>query len=593
MLTFIGVLVIIVILTLSLINYFTVRKTLVKDVREKQLLTFLEASQSDIQMVLEKAIETSVSLANDPLLIDWFKNGEVDERIGELAKAKLDYLQKQMGYITVFAVNDLTKNYWAENYKKLDVVSETDPDDSWFFDFMRMRKEIVLNFDYNQELDQTLFFFNALMGTVSNPIGTAGIGLNPDTFVKEFMERKITPSSKLWLLDENGVIQISQDKEEINKSIKTIVPSIKDNMIASRQSVFSDIEWNNDYYEFAIMKVGTTNFKMLVAAPMEELTSLLNPIRNNTIIFGILFFIITFILVLALTNSITKPIARITQVAQEFSDGNLKKEVSEEFTKRSDEIGNLANAFMHMREQISVIIKQVVNTTGIISDGSNLLTESSNDLSQRSMQQASSTEEVSASMEEMGANISQNADNALETEKIMDKASKDTELGGVIVKDAVNAIRTIYDNVVIIEEISFQTNILALNAAVEAARAGEHGKGFAVVAAEVRKLAERSRIAAAKINELATSSVEVAERAGEIFVKLVPDIQKSFDLVREITAASKEQDAGANQINKAIMDLDQVTQGNANAAENISKLTNEFAAEIEELRNVIQFFKIN
>lgn len=592
-LTLIESLVIVIILSISVINFFTVRKTLIKDIREEQLLSFVEASQSDIQMVIEKAIETSTMLAEDPTLQKWFSEGETDKGIGILAKKKLD-LMVESGYFTVFAVNNVTKNYWSNGDKLLDVLSTSDPDDSWFFDFIKMGKKIVLNFDYNQELNQTLFFFNALMGPTNNPLGAAGVGINPDNLIKELTKRKITPNSKLWITDQAGIIQISGTKEEINKNISMFLPTNIVSQITNQsdKSVISDIVWNDDKYEFAKMKIGTTDFLIIVAAPTAELVELLNPIRVNTIVLGIIFSIITLILVFLLTKSMVDPLKRITNIANEFATGNLIPQIDEELTSRTDEIGKLSAAFEEMKTQISRIIIQVKKSTNIVSDGSQVLTSSSQELQSRATQQAAATEEVSASMEEMSSNISQNASNAKQTEDIMDKAYKETEIGGAIVSKTVDAIKNINQNVKIIEEIAMQTNILALNAAVEAARAGEHGKGFAVVAAEVRKLAERSRESASEINELANSSVDVAERAGKIFTELVPVIQNSFNLVREISAASNEQDIGANQVNKAIMELDQVSQENARSADNITSLTKEFVDEVIQLQEAISFFKV-
>ncbi len=192
----------------------------------------------------------------------------------------------------------------------------------------------------------------------------------------------------------------------------------------------------------------------------------------------------------------------------------------------------------------------------------------------------------------MSSNIRQNADNAIQTEKIASKSATDAQEGGKAVLETVAAMKDIAGKISIIEEIARQTNLLALNAAIEAARAGEHGKGFAVVASEVRKLAERSQRAAAEISELSSTSVGVAESAGNMLSKIVPDIQKTAELVLEISASSREQDAGAEQINKAIQQLDQVIQQNAGASEEMASTAEELASQAEQLQSTIAFFKI-
>jgi len=195
-------------------------------------------------------------------------------------------------------------------------------------------------------------------------------------------------------------------------------------------------------------------------------------------------------------------------------------------------------------------------------------------------------------MEQMAANIKQNADNALQTEKIALKSAEDAKEGGEAVAQTVSAMKQIAEKISIIEEIARQTDLLALNAAIEAARAGEHGKGFAVVASEVRKLAERSQTSAAEISSLSGSSVEVAEKAGNMLVKIVPDIQKTAELVQEISAASNEQNAGADQINKALQQLDQVIQQNSSASEEMASTSEELSGQAEQLQTTINFFKI-
>jgi methyl-accepting chemotaxis protein len=214
-------------------------------------------------------------------------------------------------------------------------------------------------------------------------------------------------------------------------------------------------------------------------------------------------------------------------------------------------------------------------------------------MSQGATEQAAAAEEASSSMEQMSSNIRQNADNAMQTEKIAVKSADGARQGGTAVNETVHAMKEIANKISIIEEIARQTNLLALNAAIEAARAGEHGKGFAVVASEVRKLAERSQKAAAEISELSASSVEVAERAGALLGQMVPDIQKTAELVQEINAASREQDLGAGQINKAIQQLDQVIQQNASSSEEMASTAEELSSQAEQLQSAIAFFRVD
>ncbi|MFO8021805.1 MAG: methyl-accepting chemotaxis protein, partial [Perlabentimonas sp.] len=208
-------------------------------------------------------------------------------------------------------------------------------------------------------------------------------------------------------------------------------------------------------------------------------------------------------------------------------------------------------------------------------------------------EQASSAEEVSSSMEQMAANIQQNTDNAQQTEKITINVSQGVEKVGNASKESLESIKNIAEKINIINDIAFQTNILALNAAVEAARAGEHGKGFAVVAAEVRKLAERSKLAADEIVTLATSSVTVTEEASELMANLVPEIEKTAKLVQEISAASIEQNSGSDQINSAIQQLNQVTQQNAAASEELATSSEELSSQAEQLKDLIGYFKVD
>lgn len=237
-------------------------------------------------------------------------------------------------------------------------------------------------------------------------------------------------------------------------------------------------------------------------------------------------------------------------------------------------------------------ISSIKNVGVELTNGSISVSENATSLAEGATEQAASVEETSSAVEQMTSNIQQNTENSITTEQLTRQAAKDAEVSGEAVRQAVAAMKQIASKISIIEEISRQTNLLALNAAIEAARAGEHGKGFAVVAAEVRKLAERSQSAAAEISNLSSSSVFVAERAGTMLAKLVPDIQKTAQLVQEISTSSREQSQGADQINQAVQQLDQVIQQNAGASEQLSASASQLANYAQELEQTISFFKI-
>ncbi len=287
---------------------------------------------------------------------------------------------------------------------------------------------------------------------------------------------------------------------------------------------------------------------------------------------------------------ISSSVASALRLANEVAGGNLSATAT---VKSNDEIKDLIDALNAMTRKLRDVVSEVTAATRNVASGSQELSATSEQLSQGATEQASSTEEASASMEQMAATIKQSADNASQTEKIARQSAADAIASGEAVNNAVTAMQTIAEKIMVVQEIARQTDLLALNAAVEAARAGEHGRGFAVVASEVRKLAERSQAAAAEISTLSGQTVKTAQSAGEMLNKLVPDIQRTAELVEEISAGSREQNAGVAQINTAIQQLDKVTQQNTSAAEEMSASSEELANQAELLQKSISYFRVD
>jgi methyl-accepting chemotaxis protein len=342
----------------------------------------------------------------------------------------------------------------------------------------------------------------------------------------------------------------------------------------------------------AFLEIENADWLLALTAPLGELLAPLNMIRNTSIVGTILMILAVLSVVLVIVSRLINSIRRFSKIFYRMSEGELSVSLSDQDRARKDELGEMAMALEEMIPRISTVIRSVQESSGHVAIGSRQMSENSEDLSAGAAEQASSIEEVSASMEQMAANISQNTENALETEKIAIRAAEDAETGGKSVLQSVDAMKSIAEKITVIEEIARQTNLLALNAAIEAARAGEHGKGFAVVASEVRKLAEHSGEAATEIGELSHSSVMIAEKAGEMLSRIVPDIQKTASLVQEIASASREQNSGVEQINLSIQQLDGVIQQNASAAGEMASTAEELSGRSTEMQDSISFFTL-
>lgn len=429
-------------------------------------------------------------------------------------------------------------------------------------------------------------------------IGAVGIDIELQSMQKIVGSKKIYETGFAVIVSNEGQIASHPDIQYREKKVDELFTSNKQEI---KKAISEGAEFEHTVIsEFSGKKVlrcfypvkfrnNNTPWSVMVEIPLDEVYANARALIILMFSVGLLSMLIMSVLIIFIARNITRPIIKSVNFAKEVSSGNLDANLSDIY--RTDELGELSVSLTEMSAQIHRIITSIYDNANGISSASFQLSSASQQIAEGANEQASSVEEVSSTMEQMASNIAQNDDNSKQANTMANNSLNGIREVATRASQAMDASRNIAQKIKIVNDIAFQTNILALNAAVEAARAGEHGKGFAVVAAEVRKLAERSKIAADEIVGLANQSLQLAEDAGQYMLKVVPDLEKTTQLVTEITASSNEQANGAAQVNNAIQQLSSVAQQNAASSENLATNAQQLAAQAEQLKEVISFFK--
>ncbi|WP_185957476.1 ATP-binding protein [Saccharicrinis carchari] len=357
----ISVFVLFIVCLLGVFHYFAVKKALINEIRGKQLITDLKASQSSLQSILEKSIITAELLASDSTIIQWFIEDEKDEELRNQILSKLDWIKKVQSFAMVSIVNKSTNHYWKDNNQLFDSISDSDPDDRWFFKFIKEKEKIAFHLDFTENLGKTLLFINVMIGDITEPVGVASVAFDPSILISEFEQYKFSPNSKIWLINQEGIIKLSENRNEYNKSIYNFLPDEKGEYFLNRQSLhlLPEIKFNGESYEVAVMPLGKTKHTIIMLVPHKDLVTVLKVIKSNTIWLGLFFLLLTIFLSYSLAKNLTVPITRIGWLTNRLAKGNLDQPIDDSLTQRNDEIGDLSRSVKSMQIQLSKTIESL------------------------------------------------------------------------------------------------------------------------------------------------------------------------------------------------------------------------------------------
>jgi len=549
-----------------------------------------------------------------------FEPGQRDVFFGQILRSNLEKNPNFLSLGVYWELKALDKSYKKKNGRFWDgyfregnkilnqkAIEDTTNQEltSTYYQIRKMNKETIVNPYYDQSTKELKgILMTSLLSPIQNEdghfVGMVGIDVSLLHMNQLISTVKPYKEAVSYIISENKTIVAHSD---ITLTGKNFIESLAADSSVFKNQAFDvagsskSFSYQNsiDGEEYLVciepISIGntSTNWVIGVEVPTRIILSEAKKVLITAILVGIFGLILMYVIIYFIAVRISEPILKSVDFAKRISSGDLHARLS---ITQKDEIGDLADSLSQMASRLTTIMTEIIQSSDTISESSLELLESSVRFSEGANNQAASSEEISTTMDQMLTKIQQNNRNAEETAKIAMKAAAGIQDGNTATQTLILSMNNIVQKISVIGEIARQTNLLAINAAIEASRYGIQGKGFGVVAAEIKKLAERSQIAAKEINELSNHGLLQARETGEKLVNIIPDIELTAHLVKQISDSSNEQRLSSIEINQGIQQLNRVTQQNAESSFKLSLNSKNIREQAENLKKLIAYFSI-